>query len=95
MLVSRGGPGMTTNPSCKPPFQVTTYRDGEAVIIETLDTKIAARRRFASAVDLCRALDQTHTHSVELRANTAHLIDCWTSVTLNVAERVGTEEQIA
>jgi len=95
MLVSGGGSGMTTNPSYEPPFQVTTYRDGEAVIIETLDTEIAARTRFASAVDLCRTLDQTHTHSVELRANTAHLLDSWTSVTLNVPEGVGTKEQIA
>ncbi|WP_342154340.1 hypothetical protein [Methylorubrum sp. SB2] len=95
MLVDGGELGMTTNPSCKPPFQVTTYRDGQAVIIETLDTEIAARTRFASAVDLCRTLDQAHVHSVELRANTAHLIDSWTSVTPDVAERVGAEEQVA
>lgn len=86
---------MTTKPACEPPFQVTTYRDSQAVIIETLDTEIAARTRFASAVDLCRTLDQTHDHSVELWANSAHLIDSWTSVTSDVAERVGTEEQVA
>lgn len=63
-----------------PHFQVTTYRDGQPVIIETLDTEAAARTRFASAVDLCDDLDKAHEHSVELRTTTAELIDRWTSV---------------
>ncbi|WP_018261449.1 hypothetical protein [Methylobacterium sp. WSM2598] len=49
-----------------PPFRVLTYRDGQDVIIETVQTPEAAQIRFASAVDLCRTRDDAHTHRVEL-----------------------------
>lgn len=65
---------------CQPPFQVTTFREGQAVIIETLDTEIAARTRFTSAVDLCTALDNGHVHKIELRAGAVDLMDTWSSI---------------
>ena len=86
---------MKTKNLCTPPFQVTTFRDGQAVIIETLETEVAARTRFSSAVEQCSALDNAHAHKVELRAGAANLLDSWASVGPDVPERVGAEEQVA
>ncbi|AWN37208.1 hypothetical protein [Methylobacterium radiodurans] len=47
-------------------FRVLTYRDGRQVICESVETEVAARTRFASAIDLCRARDDDHAHRVEL-----------------------------
>ncbi|WP_289016071.1 hypothetical protein [uncultured Methylobacterium sp.] len=47
-------------------FRVLTFRDGQQVVSESVETEVAARTRFASAVDLCRTRDDTHGHQVEL-----------------------------
>jgi hypothetical protein len=59
-----------------PRFRVLTYRDDQEVISETVETEIAARTRFASAVDLCRTRDDAHAHRVELRDGSS-LLDSW------------------
>lgn len=70
---------MEADDLCTPHFQVTTYRDGQAVIIETLDTEIAAKTRFASAIDLCKSIDGTPNYKVELRGRAAQILDIWPS----------------
>ncbi|ACL63234.1 hypothetical protein [Methylobacterium nodulans] len=60
-----------------PSFRILTYRDGQDVITETVETPEAARIRFASAVDLCRTRDDAHAHRVELWQG-AQLLDTWT-----------------
>ncbi|GEP03691.1 hypothetical protein MOX02_17290 [Methylobacterium oxalidis] len=47
-----------------PPYQVTTDRDGEPVIVGTVATELAARARFESAVELCKTRDDAHSHRV-------------------------------
>ena len=47
-------------------FRVLTFRDGQQVICESVETEVAARTRFASAIDLCRTRDDDHAHRVEL-----------------------------
>jgi len=59
-----------------PPFVVLTYRDGHVVVEEDAATEVAARLRFASAVDLCETRDDAHAHRVELRSDKA-VIDTW------------------
>ena len=59
-----------------PPFVVLTYRDGHVVVEEDAATEVAARLRFASAVDLCETRDDAHAHRVELRSGEA-VIDTW------------------
>lgn len=59
-----------------PPFCVFTFRDGQEILSEDVETNIAARIRFASAIDLCRTHDDAHTHRVELRAG-SNLLDTW------------------
>lgn len=59
-----------------PPFRVLTYRDGHEVIAEDVETEIAARTRFASAIDLCKTRDDAHSHRVELCAG-ADVLDTW------------------
>ncbi|MGU3668819.1 hypothetical protein ACLBX9_31955 [Methylobacterium sp. A49B] len=54
---------------CRPPFRVMTFRDDQEVISEDVETELAARTRFASAIDLCKARDDAHSHRVELRAD--------------------------
>lgn len=71
---------MKTKTVFNPPFQVTTFRDGQAVIIETMDTETMARTRFASAVDLCSTYGSASLHKVELRAGATTLMDAWASV---------------
>jgi hypothetical protein len=61
-----------------PPFRVLTYRDGQEVITETVETPEAARMRFASAVDLCQTRDDVHTHRVELWRG-QELLETWTA----------------
>lgn len=51
-----------------PPFRVLTLREGREVIKEDVETEIAARTRFASAVDLCRMRDGAHDYRVELQS---------------------------
>lgn len=53
---------------CRPPFRVVTFRDSQEVLSEDVETEVAARTRFASAVDLCKTRDNAHSHRVELRA---------------------------
>ncbi|MHC2104117.1 hypothetical protein [Methylobacterium sp. CM6246] len=59
-----------------PPFCVFTYRDGQQVLAEDVETDIAARTRFASAIDLCKTRDDAHAHRVEMRAG-SDLLDSW------------------
>lgn len=59
---------MEANDLTHPPFRVLTYRDGREIIAEDVRTEVAARTRFASAIDLCRTRDDAHAHRVELRA---------------------------
>ena len=59
-----------------PTFRVLTFRDGRQVIAEDVETEIAARTRFASAVDLCETRDDAHSHHVELRAG-SRVLDRW------------------
>jgi hypothetical protein len=56
-----------SNLKCHPPFRVITFRDDQEVISEDVETEIAARIRFASAIDLCSTRDKAHGHRVELR----------------------------
>jgi len=51
-----------------PPFRVITSRDGHEVISEDVETEIAARTRFASAIDLCKTRDDAHFHRVTLQS---------------------------
>ncbi|WP_244019058.1 hypothetical protein [Methylobacterium sp. J-048] len=51
-----------------PPFRVITFRDEQEVISEDVETEIAARTRFASAIDLCTSRDEAHAHRVELQS---------------------------
>jgi bacterioferritin (cytochrome b1) len=51
-----------------PPFRVITSRDGHEVISEDVETEIAARTRFASAIDLCKTRDDAHSHRVTLQS---------------------------
>ena len=67
-----------------PPFCVFTYRDGQQVLAEDVETDIAARTRFASAIDLCRARNDGHAHRVELRAG-PDLLDSWRSSSKDTA----------
>jgi len=55
----------------RPPFRVTTFRDGHEVISEDVETEIAARTRFASAIDLCKTRDDAHSHRVTLQSGGA------------------------
>jgi hypothetical protein len=57
-------------------FRVLTYRDGQHVITETLETEEAARTRFVSAIELCRTRRDAHAHRVELYEG-ADLLDAW------------------
>ncbi len=59
-----------------PPFRVLTFRDGQQVIAEDVETEVAARTRFASAVDLCETRDDAHAHHVELHAGST-MLDRW------------------
>lgn len=59
-----------------PTFRVLTFRDGRQVIAKDVETEIAARTRFASAVDLCETRDDAHGHHVELRAG-SRVLDRW------------------
>lgn len=59
-----------------PSFRILTYRDGQCVITEPVESDVAARTRFTSAVDLCRTRDNAHSHSVELWDGQA-LLDVW------------------
>lgn len=62
-----------------PYFQITTYRNGQPVIIETASTETSARISFAAAVDLCMSLDNRLMYSVELKKNAVYLIERWPS----------------
>jgi hypothetical protein len=61
-----------------PPYRVLTFRDGQQVIAEDVETEVAARTRFASAVDLCKTRDDAHTHHVELHAE-SEILQRWPS----------------
>lgn len=61
-----------------PPFRGLTFRDGQQIIAEDVETEVAARTRFASAVDLCKTRDDAHGHQVELHAET-EVLDRWPS----------------
>lgn len=61
-----------------PPFRVLTYREGQEIIAEDVETDVAARIRFVSAVDLCKTRDDAHSHRVELHAG-PDLLDAWPS----------------
>lgn len=52
----------------QPPFRVLTFREGQQVIAEDVASEVAARSRFASAVDLYKTRDVAHAHQVELHA---------------------------
>lgn len=52
----------------RPPYRVVTFRDDQEVIAEDVETEVAARTRFASAIDLCQSRDAAHGHRVELRS---------------------------
>ena len=45
-------------------FRVLTYRDAQQVISESVETAVAARTRFASAIDLCRTRRLIGPHTV-------------------------------
>lgn len=62
----------------KPRFRIRTFRAGQVVISESVETEIAARTRFASAVDLCRTRDDAHDHRVELHSGT-ELLEAWST----------------
>ena len=62
-----------------PPFVVFTFRDEHLVVEEDAETEVAARIRFASAIDRCETRDDPHAHRVELRAG-ADVIDTWPKV---------------
>lgn len=62
----------------KPRFCIRTFRAGQVVISESVETEIAARTRFASAVDLCRSRDDAHHHRVELHWGTG-LLETWST----------------
>ena len=51
-----------------PPYRVITFRDAQEVIAEDVETEVAARTRFASAIDLCKTRDGAHGHRVELQS---------------------------
>lgn len=57
----------------RPLFRVLTFRDGQQVIVEHVETEVAARTRFASAVDLCKTRGDAHAHHVELHAESGML----------------------
>lgn len=59
-----------------PPFVVRTFRDGHVVVEEDAETEVAARIRFASAIDLGGSRNDAHAHSVELRSG-EDVIDAW------------------
>lgn len=61
-----------------PPFRVLTFRGGQQVIAEDAETEVAARTRFASAIDLCKSRDDGHAHHVELHAG-SDLLERWQS----------------
>ena len=61
-----------------PPFRVLTFRDGQQVIAEDVTTEVAARTRFASAIDLCKTRDDSHAHRVELHDKLG-IVDRWQS----------------
>jgi hypothetical protein len=63
-------PHMEANGLKHPPFRVLTFRDGQQMIAEDVETEVAARTRFASAVDLPKTRDDAHGHQVELHAGT-------------------------
>ncbi|GJE48702.1 hypothetical protein GOFOIKOB_1734 [Methylobacterium tardum] len=69
---------MEANDLKQPPFRVLTFRDGQQVIAEDVETEVAARTRFASAVDLCKTRDDAHGHHVELHAG-SEVLDRWSS----------------
>jgi bacterioferritin (cytochrome b1) len=52
----------------RPPFRVITFRDDQEVISEDVETEVAARTRFASAIDLCKTRDSAHAHRVVLQS---------------------------
>jgi bacterioferritin (cytochrome b1) len=59
----------TSDLKCRPPFRVIIFRDNREVISEDVETEVAARTRFASAIDLCKTRDDAHSHRVELRTD--------------------------
>lgn len=61
-----------------PSYRVLTFRDGQQVIAEDVETEVAARTRFASAVDLCKTRDDAHAHHVELHAGSG-MLDRWST----------------
>jgi len=73
----------------EPSYRVLTYRDGQPVIAEDVESEVAARVRFTSAVDLCRTRDDAHGHRVELWQGSS-LLDAWPSP---VGKSHGVEEQ--
>lgn len=69
---------MEANDLKHPLFRVLTFRDGQQVIAEDVKTEVAARTRFALAVDLCKTRDEAHGHHVELHAG-SEVLDRWSS----------------
>ena len=61
-----------------PPFRVLTFRDGQQVIAEDVETEVAAWTRFTSAIDLCKTRDNAHAHHVELHGG-SDMLDRWSS----------------
>lgn len=59
-----------------PPFGVFTFRDGHVVVEEDAETEVAARIRFASAIDMCKTRNDAHAHRVELRSG-EDVVDMW------------------
>ena len=62
-----------------PPFVVFTFREGHLVVEEDAETEVAARMRFASAIDLCKTRGDPQAHRVELRSGD-DVIDTWPKV---------------
>ena len=69
---------MEANDLKPPPFRIVTFRDGQEIIAEDIETEVAARVRFASAIDLCKSCGDEHTHHVELRSG-GETIEAWPS----------------
>jgi hypothetical protein len=62
-----------------PTFRVLTFRDGQQVIVEDVETEVAAWTRFTSAIDLCKTRDDSHAHHVELHDKSG-MVERWPSV---------------
>jgi hypothetical protein len=60
------------------PFRILTFRDGQRVIAEDVETEVAAWTRFTSAIDLCKTRDDGHVHRVELHDKSG-TVDKWLS----------------